>query len=218
MNLEEKQSLKVQYCQIMEEIRERIDAIYAIYAGTSKLPLYIRYEMSYLQLRMIAELIAIACLKAHGDLPPLRSKKILKTYEPSKILRMVRNIHPTYWPVPVSEHLDSEGVLESITPIDSEFLTSGELIKLWNECGDVLHRGSAISYSLPGERDMLKPAKWQRKIVGLLNRHFIALADGRSGMYVMMKTKETGRVLSFDLEISDQTRWPNWAKELHVRS
>jgi hypothetical protein len=66
------------YCDLMEEIKHRYDALGAAAAGkfAPLMPDPCALEFCYLQLRLICELIALACLVAHRDIVLPKSKKI----------------------------------------------------------------------------------------------------------------------------------------------
>jgi hypothetical protein len=66
------------------------------------LPAAIVREVRFLQLRMLCELIALACLMAHGDIPAVQaSKKLSKEYSADKIIGQLDALHPNFYPYPV---------------------------------------------------------------------------------------------------------------------
>ena len=73
----------VAYLRIMEEIKARVQMIETTKAAN--LPFGLAREVCFLQLRHIAELIAIGCLAAQGKLTG--SSAILNEDNPNKILR-----------------------------------------------------------------------------------------------------------------------------------
>lgn len=208
------QFLHIQYCKIMEEIKDRLRIIERIYRAEFELPPTDAIELCYLELRMICELIALACLTAHGDMPDLQTRKVREAYEPGKILTELGRLHKSFYPIPVGEKLDAEKDLESITPIRNDSLTKSQLVRLHADCGAILHRGAFHRFGPRQAPDFIKAASWQRKIVALLNRHIIAMSDRKRLVYITMQDKITKSVTLSNLMIKDASHWPSWFDEL----
>src|SRR5262245_46244893 len=95
-----------QYCDLMEEIKRRLDVVSAIIAGKcGPLPKKVAEELCYLQLRMTCELIAMACRVAHGDISGTRTSSIRKRYEADWIINMLEKLHPAFYPEPSKQHI-----------------------------------------------------------------------------------------------------------------
>jgi hypothetical protein len=129
------------YRGIMQEIRIRIAAIDS---GTGNylltIPPPIVREFCYLQLRMVCELIAFGCLVAHGDMKDVRAPKLQKEWAADKIMEELERLHPAFYPYAARQMPTSTGLhLEVINPHPCP---KAELIKIYHECGNVLHRGS----------------------------------------------------------------------------
>jgi hypothetical protein len=70
-------------------------------------------------------------------------------------------------------------------------LTFSDFKKLYNECGEVLHRGTIKSLAMSQtitKGDLEKVPMWHSKIIDLLNEHIIWRANKQGFYYVMMRT------------------------------
>jgi hypothetical protein len=129
---------------------------------------------------MLAELIALACLVSHGDIPATKSKKMLEAWQPDQILIALEKLHANFYPVPVQDGPAEPSVDRHFVPLDSGYLTKSELIRLYGMCGDKLHRGNVRSIFTPAAHYPIDHAdirEWQGKIGTLLRMHLIALLD-----------------------------------------
>jgi hypothetical protein len=68
------------YCELMEEVKRRQAVIQSLIAKQVSLPQIVAFELCFLQLRYICELIALSCLTAHGDIEATQTGKIRKAY------------------------------------------------------------------------------------------------------------------------------------------
>jgi hypothetical protein len=73
----------------------------------------------------------------------VRSILVQKTYRADQIIKRLSNLHPQFYPVPSEQQLDpvTQKPVEVI-PLTSGFLTKDDLLSLYGECGNYLHRGS----------------------------------------------------------------------------
>ncbi len=172
------------YCELMQEIKIRDLGIDRL--QTSEAPAQIVYESSYLQLRMICELIAMACLVIHGDIPATKTRKMTSTWSAEEIIKRLSNLHSDFYPRPVSAE---PGNKFKITDITSGFLTKADLLDLNGKCGDRLHRGTVKNVRQrinPQNVSFEQVKKWQRMIGQLLNHHWIKLHDSDDQIGVQM--------------------------------
>lgn len=127
------------YCGLMEEIKRRS----MIVTGCLSRPIadaHPIYELCFLQFRMICELIALACLVAHGEIQ--EAKALEKHNDARKVLRALERLKPKFYPSPRAQSIDAGKVLNVPIPIPSDYLTKALLLKLYGRCGDVLHVGN----------------------------------------------------------------------------
>jgi hypothetical protein len=179
------------YCNLMLEVKRRIKVVKDVDATRFGLPNMIAFELCYLQFRLIAELIALASLTAHGDIPATRSGRLTKAYQADAILNALEKLHPDFYPTPGRQ---VRGNVNAIVLITSGFMTKRELIALYHECGDLLHRGTlrGLKERTPG--DFAKIVNTANKIMILLNRHQIQLIDPDYQLWVVMESDQDGRV------------------------
>jgi hypothetical protein len=181
----------------MEEIKRRVDVVRHVLDGTWQMPQMVAFELCYLQLRKICEVFMLGCLTAHGDIAGVRAKLLQKTCNSDLIVRQLSKLHPQFYPVPTKQRLDpvTRRPVE-VVPITSGFLTKNELLSLYGECGNYLHRGSIRQLLSKWEPtvDFNKIAEWIDKIVKLLNHHQIQTSDPDKQLWVLMHGKDDGRV------------------------
>ena len=166
------------YRGIMEEIRIRIAAIDA---GTGNylitLPPPIVREHCFLQLRMICELIAFACLVAHGDMPSARAPKLQKEWAADKIMEELEKLHPTFYPLAARQIRMSKGFhLDVINPHPC---LKAELLRIYHECGDVLHLGNLkkLITARPEIIHYPRITDLAQKIVNMLQSSYVVSRD-----------------------------------------
>jgi hypothetical protein len=170
-----------QYREMMEEAKLRLASIDAALSGLiTIIPLPGLREFCFLQLRMLTELIALACLVAHGDIRETKTKKLLETWEPDRILAALEKLHPGFFPLAVQDAPPEPGINRHLVPLEAEHLSKAELTRLYAMSGGQLHRGSIRSLfgktrGYPADHADIR--QWQRKITALLRMHFIALLD-----------------------------------------
>jgi hypothetical protein len=88
------------YSELMTEIKERLAVMNGILNDQKGLPDWAAIEFMQLQIRMICELLALACLVAHGDVKGTRSGRLPKAYEADFILNTLEKLHPYFYPRP----------------------------------------------------------------------------------------------------------------------
>ena len=185
------------YAQLMEEIKRRTEVIRQVLDGTYPMPLMAGFELCYLQLRKVCEVFALACLAAHGDIPGVRSKLLQKTYNADHIIKQLGNLHSQFYPMPSKQKIDliSQQAIE-VEPITSGFLTKADLLSLYGECGNYLHRGSIRQLLTKWEPmlDFDKVATWIGKIITLLSHHQIQTQHPDKQLWVLMNANNNGQV------------------------
>lgn len=129
------------YASIMEEIMVRIHSAHTLIRIPFSLSTVLVREYAYLQLRICCELVALACLVCHNDIKAAQTKRITKSYVPGDILTQLEELHPDFYPVPVSLSFPEIGRVH-LDNFEKPYLRKDELIKLWKKSGDFLHKGS----------------------------------------------------------------------------
>ena len=105
----------------------------------------------------------------------------------------MEKLHPEFYPVPGEQVRSTDGSL-SLRAIKEGFLTKDDLLALWAECGNRLHRGSMKNIVRPFVVDFNVIAEWDRKILRLLSHHQISLKDERYQLWVLMQSDKGGQV------------------------
>jgi hypothetical protein len=180
------------YAAMMEEAKQRLNCIDAATSGLIVLlpPPALR-EFCFLQLRMLCELIALACLIAHGDITATQTKKLRQEWSPDRILAELEKLHPHFFPQPGRDAPPTEGAHRQFEALQAGYLTKAELLSLYGMCGRELHRGSIKSlFTATGPQppaDYSDIRNWRRKISELLGLHLIFLLDGKTHFICMLR-------------------------------
>jgi hypothetical protein len=173
--MNQRETLIREYANILDEARTRILGINTIIAGTASLPPWMTAELGYIQLRMLCELVALGCLIAHGDIEATQTKRLQSEYAADSIVRHLERLHSDFYPHPViATFTESEVHIERI---ESGFLTKEELLQLYHECGEYLHRGSLSRIYHP-TKPKQPPSidqvfSWGKKFCVLLSQHHV---------------------------------------------
>jgi hypothetical protein len=147
-------------------------------------------EICYLQLRMLCELIALACLVAHGDISTALSSRLRKAYEADKILAQLEAL---FYAQPVRQLARPEGGWNLEIIQTSTFLSKAELLALYAKSGAFLHRGSfknLMSSQAPIVINLPEIVRWAQKIHDLLAIHVVALLGGEHGIVCMLRNAD----------------------------
>lgn len=182
------------YCAMMEEIKVRIQFIELVVSGKLFIQSRLVRESSYLQLRLICEMIALACLVAHGDIKPTKEKRFAKEWDAGKIIAGLADLHRDFCPRPVThERLGPKAT--QLTPLTSGFLTKEDILSLYGRSGDFLHRGSLkklLKKNATIEAAYSDIWDWLRKIGTLLSFHQVRLADGNTFFLCALAAEDAG--------------------------
>jgi hypothetical protein len=199
------------YARLMEEIKRRVQVVQQVLNGTWVMPQMVAFELCYVQLRKICETFAIACLTAHGDIPGVRTKLMQKTYNADLIIKQLGSLHPEFYPVPTQLQLHpvTAEPIKTVN-IESGFLTKEDLLNLYGECGNYLHRGSIRQIVTNWEPtiDFEKIKQWVDKIIKLLNHHQIQTSDPHKQIWVLMHDKDKGKVHWHLMQMIDPSEIP----------
>jgi len=131
------------YAELMAEARIRVDALNKALAGVYKLPDPLLKEFCFLQFRMICELIALACMAAHGD---ITSGNLREQWAADEIMKRLAELHPAFYPKPMIETRGKPPVRAEFLPFKGDYLTREDLIALTGKCG-----------ALPSSRELQAP-------------------------------------------------------------
>ena len=192
MATSEQLQARLDYFHIMTEVKVRIDAINTATNGKLPVPAPLVREFCYLQMRMICELIALGCLIAHGDIEETKSNRFQDEYNADRIMRRLGELHPDFFPKPLRENARTGRV---ISFDNGPAITQGDLIKLYHECGDVLHRGrlkKLLKQKEPIRVNYPEITKKAQRLVDLLSIHALTMLGGQMVFLCQLVTRDTG--------------------------
>ncbi len=205
MPAEEKWRSQHIYQSLMVEAKARIDSISILTGDQRGIPSPIVREFDILQIRMLCEIVGLACLVAHGELIDLAPAHLKKRYAPGQIFAALGELHGDFYPVPMTPQ-KVEGGWHFAEYEGHAYATKEELPQIWAKCGDVLHRGSLknlIKAKSPVQNEFADVVEWGLKITNLLSNHRIVtigneyafvtlLHDGNGDVIVALGKAITG--------------------------
>lgn len=180
------------YRLLMEETKQRIGWLNLILAGKLPLPNTALQEFGFLQLRIICELVALACLTAHGDLPAAREKRLHEEWNATQILKRLERLHHDFYPRPVISRTVAPGHTH-FDDVTSDFLSKNELISLYVRSSELIHRGSVAKLLIPKSPwplDNTELTGWGQKAATLLREHVIGRVGGDTYLLCKMANPE----------------------------
>ena len=173
------------YVDLMDESRIRIHAIRDAIQNRDLWDPRLLQEFAYLQLRMSCETIAVGCIVAHGEVKDI---KTLKSWRSKEMVNRLTQLNPDFYPCGV--RIRVEGGIVNLDDYPVPQLSKDELIDLWDESGNYLHRGSADRLVREhGKRlnvDLTKITDQTQKILNLLDQHRISSADKMKHLIVAL--------------------------------
>lgn len=176
------------YASLMTEINNRVDNINLAVSGTLGFSDPMRaQEFCYLQIRMVIENIALAALVAHGDMQGVSS--LHNAWSADKIMNRLERLHGNFYPKSCIQVGGDKSKIEYKQGIEKS-----ELLKIYNTCGEKLHRGKLANIKNPKEVNFIVVVDYVQKIYDFLNMHSIFLSDNKTLILCIMRTIETGEV------------------------
>jgi hypothetical protein len=166
------------YLILMETIKLRQALVADLVKDFHGLPPFCIAETIHLQIRMICENLAIACLVAHGDVEGARSNRLSSAYQADFIMNALEKLHPSFYPRPTKQIIQN-GTVTGWEYIRDGYLTKSDLIKTYRGAADFLHVGpiSELKLKRPKVLDLNAIIAWFGKLTRLLGHHNIFLAD-----------------------------------------
>jgi hypothetical protein len=181
------------YASIMREIKLRCESINTVTKSGLSVPPPFLQEYGYLQLRMICELIGLACLIAHGDIAIGARSLSPKAYKPGEVLKALGTLHPSFFPSARSLQFKPDGI--ELFDGNKNAISKDEVIALWGRCGDFLHRGGIKQLASPkitDTTDFRKITEPGQKILDLLSIHLISRRDAKFHFLVALSAPQVG--------------------------
>lgn len=167
------------YRQLMIEVKARLLSINTLTNDQRGIPSPLVYEFGVLQIRMLCEIIGLACLVAHGDLVARSKASLKKAYAPNEIFIELEKLHEDFYPVPMTPMKTQQG-WHMDHYVGAPFLAKSDVANVWSRCGNVLHRGSLkklLNANNPIQHNFSDLKDWGQRIANLLNNHRIITLD-----------------------------------------
>lgn len=180
------------YARLLDEASVRLAVIDDLVAGRTPSPTPITAEFGYLQLRMLCEVVALGCLVAHGDIQATRTSRLQREYAADSILNKLEQLHSNFYPHPALVSPTKLG--HHVEHIKTGFPTKAELLRLYHECGERLHRGSLSKFRAPNsfanKADLVKLGEWREKFRVLLASHILSSKNNLSHFICFISHKQ----------------------------
>jgi hypothetical protein len=170
------------YAALMREVKIRTSWIDFAIMGRTGMDGQMVREFGFLQLRMICELVALACLVAHGDIPATKGSKFQSEGFADGLIKALEGLNPDAFPYPVMMTAPAPRHHHFIDRPDADWMTKAELLRLYGrDCGGALHKGNMKNLMKPKPPvvknfpELSAPAQ---RLMNLLGIHKIALEAG----------------------------------------
>lgn len=190
-----------QYCQVMEDVKQRISIILAILGG--KMPLgseQVAEEMIHLNFRMALELIAFGSMIANQEKYTAAYQKFREHWHAGRVLQDLAKVNPDFYPVPFLPQVEQPDGTKHFGLLESGFLTKEEFEDLYNHCGEVLHSKNPYAIASRGLPPKHSPSEWVARIQALLRIHQAKMVDAQEGWIVVMEDQRDGKVHAIQFE------------------
>ncbi len=182
------------YTRVMETIKgrkEHVDWIMDSAESMGRVSAFM-IESICLQLRMMIEDIAIACVIANAEEMPELVRSLRGEYRPSLILKGLEKINPECYPVPIVENIDgSHGSLrDTHERPEGNWLTRDEAVEEYGRLSGVIHRNLKMYDGNPADYLELyrKCGYLEYKIRNLLSHHHITVLEEDTMYRVLMSS------------------------------
>ena len=151
--------------------------------------LYSDIEICVLELRKIIELIAMGSMVSNIDKYSEIHDRYQSNWNARLIFQDVERINPLFYPEPIE--IDKSGSYDTFVPIDADYLTKDDAIKVYEKCGAFLHEDNPFRSKHDISFYQNSIPIWNAKIVKLLNRHLVHLYNDKI-YFVVMRSESDG--------------------------
>ena len=195
MKFEDKNDID-KYIWCMTEIKLRIEVIINLLnnsKSTGQFPTDI--ESIALQFRKILELIVLGSICVNRKVYSEKRENFHKDWNGKRILEDLKKVNPNFYPFPSKQIINKKtGQVIKTEKIEKCYLTEDQYTELYDKCSNLLH--SFNPYGNYPDLEALKKefSTWKDKIVNLLNHHQIQLVDSDKQLWVIMNSKDDGKI------------------------
>ena len=177
----------------MQEIKERLYTIDEVLSGRTALHGPLAHEFCFLQLRIICECIAYACVIAHAYLKELQAPKFQKEWSADELMKQLGGLHQDFYPKPKTMTITNGRV--QLGEIDAPYLTKSNLLRLNGICGNKLHRGTPKKYAFNPAPEHLAADRqtiinYTNEVFRLMESHL--MTDRDKPQYILCRFRERG--------------------------
>ena len=188
----------VEYCNCMEDIKQRLLKVNKILSGHSPLRNEgLDGEVVCLLIRKSLEQIAFSTLIAHKEAYTRVHTDFAKTWRVKELLKRIEAIHPNFYPKPVTFTSIDTGNVKHLLDIEDGYLTRDDFIFLYNTCSKVIHTWNPYA---PGPRVVVtqRPlSEWVHRIQRLLDLHYLQFVSENGVWVIQMNHPDDGKVHAF---------------------
>jgi hypothetical protein len=195
-----------QYADLMQEAKARLTSLKIVLNADIGLPAIAVQDFGYIQLRMLCELIALACIVAHGNMAPTKAK-LRNEWRAGKIISELGKAHSGFFPRSATQKIANPPKI--IVRKTGDPVSKDELKRLHASCGHKLHRGDVSALDKISEKTLTanlnQIVQWTSRLTDLLGTHVISLVDRKTIYLCTLSTAPDGRV-SFSRLVKQQVR------------
>ncbi|MCB5275905.1 hypothetical protein BJG92_03459 [Arthrobacter sp. SO5] len=184
------------YAGQMEQIKARIKAA----AGFFEPPnVYPSVEAGLLQLRLALETLVLSSLVTNRKAVEAVSTAFAKK-EHKDAFKLAKELNPAFWPVPCTQIHDDDGEVIEMRAIAGGHLTEDEYLPTWGRLSAWLHATNPFQTMPEPSVGATYGIQVARKLVVLLDHHYLSLLERGESMVCMMNEANSGRVHTFGFE------------------
>jgi len=193
------------YAQLMDEVAFRLeylhDTVQKLKAGSISGPRFLNAEFGFFQVRLVCELVALAVVIAHDELPEGISP-FLKEYRADAIFHRLAAINEDSFPAPVEVETDNAANAAKVFFTGNTAVDRVELRKIYTDCDNYLHRGRLKNVLASPSKvyPIAKLERWTERLVNLLKWHVIVLPHANRSLLVQLKSSETGLAVVYNIK------------------
>lgn len=213
------------YIRVMETIKGRHEHIGWIIENARPTRRISRFtvESICLQLRMIIEDIAVACVVANANEMPGLARSLRGEYRPSRILRELEKINPLCYPIPMVENPEGRRGLYMDTHErpEGDWLTRDEIAEEYGRLSNAIHRNLKAYDGDSDDADLCERCvNLGQKIANLLSHHHITVLREDVMYRVLMSARgirDDGKLVQGEVQVVQFVQVPDDMKQAAMR-
>ena len=206
------------YTQVMQTLKgrkEHVDWIMNSAEAMGDVSTFM-IESICLQLRMMIEDIAVACVIANAEEMPQLARSIRREYRPNTILKALETLNPKCYPIPIVENISgSRGSFrDTHERPKGDWLTREEAVEEYGRLSSVVHRNlKAYDGNSVDNLELYRRCEYlEYRIRNLLSHHQITVLDENTMYRVLMSgtgVDEEGSPFEGRIQVAEFARVPS---------